>query len=221
MFRHVLGSPTRPRHSAVGFLRRFWVPMALVLWVGGLGVGLEALWSYAYTPGPAAEAPRQFPRQRGVTLDGTRPTMLMFLHPQCSCSQASVHELQVLLSRAPGRIAVRAVMARDPVPGSGAGVSLRAQAEALPDVEVISDERGDAARAFGARVSGQVLVYDTSGALAFAGGITSARGHEGDNDGLDLAVAIALGRRPTGRQTPVFGCLLSEASGPPTPGGPS
>ncbi len=221
VFRRLFVAATPRRDSAPSLWCRAWLPIALVLWVGGLGVGLEALWSYSYTPGPAAQAPSQFPQQSMVTLDATRPTLMMFLHPQCSCSQASLHELDVLLSRAPGRIAVKAVMAPDPDPASGTGADLRAQARTLRAVEVVSDDEGQMALAFGAQVSGQVLVYDPSGALVFAGGITSARGHEGDNDGLDTAVAIAQGRATAGRQTPVFGCLLGTASSPVPPGGSS
>ncbi len=218
-FRRLFATVTRRRESATSLWRRAWVPLALILWVAGLGVGLEALWSFSYTPGTSAEAPSQFPQQSIVHLDSTRPTLVMFLHPQCSCSRASLHELEVLLARAAGRIAVTAVMAPDPDPASGAGSALSNQARALRGVDVVSDERGDAASVFGAQVSGQVLVYEPSGALAFSGGITSARGHEGDNDGLDVAVAIALGRVAAGRQTPVFGCLLGTSPSAVTIGG--
>ncbi len=56
------------------------------------------------------------------------------------------------------------------------------------------------------------MIYDAAGQLAFEGGITSFRGHSGDNDGRDAIVALLRGQRPQRRATPVFGCALFEGS---------
>ena len=48
----------------------------------------------------------------------------------------------------------------------------------------------------GATTSGHVLLYDAGGVLRFAGGITDGRGHEGDNAGLDAALALLRGHVP-------------------------
>ena len=48
---------------------------------------------------------------------------------------------------------------------------------------MLRDDDGAEARRFGAETSGQTLLYDARGALAFSGGITGARGHAGDNAG--------------------------------------
>lgn len=44
-----------------------------------------------------------------------------------------------------------------------------------PEVQIV--------RRFGAYTSGQVMLYDTDRRLAFNGGITGSRGHEGNNKG--------------------------------------
>jgi hypothetical protein len=72
---------------------------------------------------------------------------------------------------------------------------------------VHTDTDAREARVFGARVSGQTLLYATDARLLFAGGIICERGHPGDNDGAAAIAAAAL-RRPTLTRTPVFGCLL-------------
>jgi hypothetical protein len=78
----------------------------------------------------------------------------------------------------------------------------------MPDVKVVDDPDSEMARRFGAGVSGQVLLYDASGHLAFNGGITASRGHFGDNDGLDAVLAILRDQTPYRRTSPVFGCSL-------------
>jgi hypothetical protein len=81
-------------------------------------------------------------------------------------------------------------------------------AAAIPGVHVIEDQDGWEVRRFGASTSGQTLLYDSSGHLVFNGGITTARGHFGPNDGLD-AVESLLEHGAAGQQTaPVFGCSL-------------
>jgi hypothetical protein len=70
------------------------------------------------------------------------------------------------------------------------------------------DKDGKNAVAFGASTSGDVRVYDTSGALRFSGGITDGRGHEGDNTGLDSVLdLVRVGKSPVSA-TPVYGCSL-------------
>jgi hypothetical protein len=82
----------------------------------------------------------------------------------------------------------------------------------LPGVRVMTDEGGVQAHAFGALVSGQALLYDEAGALQFSGGITGARGHEGDNPGRFAVGEFLNGRQPAVTRTAAFGCLLhSEA----------
>ena len=55
-----------------------------------------------------------------------------------------------------------------------------------------------------------VLLFDPEGALRFRGGVTSGRGHEGNNDGA-AALESALRGRPGARAwARVFGCGLAE-----------
>ena len=60
----------------------------------------------------------------------------------------------------------------------------------LPGVEVVQDKDGKNAELFNAAASGQTFLYDADGQLLFKGGITSARGHSGDNAGRSAIVAL-------------------------------
>jgi hypothetical protein len=85
---------------------------------------------------------------------------------------------------------------------------LLAGAAAIPGVTVVRDDEGVEAGRFRAATSGQTMLYDAAGKLLFSGGITSARGHEGDNAGRAAVVSL-LTTGEAGREgTPVFGCPL-------------
>jgi hypothetical protein len=81
----------------------------------------------------------------------------------------------------------------------------------IPGVTVLADRDGADARRFGARTSGHALLFDNSGKLLFSGGITSARGHEGDNAGRSAILGLVEGRASDLATTPIYGCdLFSE-----------
>jgi hypothetical protein len=57
-------------------------------------------------------------------------------------------------------------------------------------------------------VAVHALLYDARGRLAFSGGITSARGYEGDNAGRHAIEALLVDGTSTIARTSVFGCFL-------------
>jgi hypothetical protein len=132
----------------------------------------------------------------------------MFIHPHCACSRASVGELASLMARARGRLHARVLFVRPyGLAESWAKTDVWYSASSLPDVATIVDD-GREARLFDAATSGQTLVYDGAGRLLFAGGITAARGHWGDNGGLSTIRAL-LERTPREpATTPVYGCPI-------------
>jgi hypothetical protein len=184
----------------------------IILWLGAVGVGFQQLWRYSATPGPAAEAAKMWPTTT-FAHDPERPTLVMFLHPECGCSPASLEELGRLVAKAPSRFTVR-VLFGDPMSGDKplSDNSLWRTAAAIPGVTPIHDPGGREAITFDARVSGQTFLYDAAGRLAFSGGITSRRAHAGDNDGEDAIYAFITRGASSISHTPVFGCLLERRS---------
>jgi hypothetical protein len=79
---------------------------------------------------------------------------------------------------------------------------------ALDGITVIEDRDGLEAARFGARTSGQALLYDGSGRLVFSGGMTASRGHEGDNAGRTAIERLVRHERADRSSTLVFGCGL-------------
>ena len=137
----------------------------------------------------------------------------MFMHPQCPCSRASLGELERLLVRGTDRLNVH-VLFLDPgnMEEGWTRSSLWEKAKAIPGVIVSLDPGGREAAHFNAITSGQVLVYDGQGKLAFDGGLTPARGHSGDSAGRAAVLALLDENLQQPVQTSVFGCALCETS---------
>jgi hypothetical protein len=200
-----------------------------LVWAGVVGGGLFALGRYDATAGAAATPPASWPAKdteaavaAAAPAKSAKPTLLMFVHPRCPCSRASLAELAQVLARRPGRADVRILMMRPD--GTDAGweqTPTRAFASRIAGATVETDAAGTAAGRFGAATSGQVLLYAADGRLAFAGGITGGRGHAGDNAGrqaleaaLDAlsqqkAAAVTTATATFTAPSDVFGCPLA------------
>ena len=142
----------------------------------------------------------------------------MFAHPHCPCSSASVGELNRLLTRCEGPSTVHILFIRPKdVADSWTETTLRKSAQAIPGADVQLDPEGKEARRFGAESSGYVVLYSPEGKLLFSGGITSGRGHAGDNAGENVVVSLLNGQMASLKHTPVFGCSLLDGCTNSTP----
>jgi hypothetical protein len=190
-------------------LRTIFLYVIALLWLGSAVTGLWVLAAYENKPGVSAVAPQRWPVQTRLALATDRPTLVVLAHPQCPCTRASLAELAEILARSNNRPKTYVLFLR-PV-GFAAGwekTDLWESAAKLPGVTLVRDDEGREARRFGAETSGQTMLYNTSGALVFSGGITGSRGHIGDNAG-QAALIDLLGRGQADRSgTSVFGCPL-------------
>lgn len=182
-------------------------------WVVVAVLGFHALMRYKGETGPQGQTPPTWPGSTALSLPKDKPLLIMFAHPKCPCTQASLAELEVLAARAEGRFDA-AVLFYQPhgFGGDWTNTSSIKTARAIPGVRVLSDEEGAAARAFGAETSGHTVLYGRDGKLQFAGGITGSRGHLGDNAGLETVLKLILNDRSGAdqRAASVFGCALFE-----------
>lgn len=151
-------------------------------------VGMGALILYNGTPGAASSPPLVWPAATKLERTGNEPTLLVFAHPFCRCTDATITGLSRLRSLRPGSgAAVPAVTfvvlggENDPAWNR---TDLTDKAAAVPNSRFVWDDGGQEAKRFGARTSGLVVLYSARGKLLFAGGVTGSRGHEGDNLGL-------------------------------------
>jgi hypothetical protein len=185
-----------------------WLGFGLA-WILTVAIGFALLWSYKLRPGEAAAAPRAWPPDSRIARATGRATLVLFAHPRCACTRASLAELARLMSRFEDRLAADVVFLRPPDVGSDwDDTDLWRQASAIPGVTALRDDDGVEAGRFRASTSGATVLYDAAGRLLFSGGITPARGHEGDSLGVRRISAVLRTGRADGADAPVFGCAL-------------
>jgi hypothetical protein len=184
-------------------------------WVLAIGLGLHALLRYKGTPGDSQPAPKQWPVNSLIAPPADKPLLLMFAHPRCACTRASLGELQILCSKAKGEFDA-AVLFFQPenLSQDWTKTELIESARAMPGLRVLFDDGGNVAKRFGVQTSGHTVLYGPQGNLLFSGGITGARGHLGDNRGLDSVLKLVGNESiPSDRaKSDVFGCSLFELS---------
>jgi hypothetical protein len=187
------------------------VIIAVLLWLVGVVLGMERLWAYKSTPGTNAVAPAKWPGSKLIAPEKGRSTLVMFVHPLCSCTRASLAELGDVLSHSEGRVSTWVIVLH-PEGASGdweKSGTLNA-ARHLRDVRIVTDTDGVEADRFGAATSGQVVLYDAQGRLQFSGGITGARGHVGENTGEARVISIVNTGTADKHEHEVFGCGLHD-----------
>jgi hypothetical protein len=182
---------------------------AIVLWGLGIACGLAYAWRFESTPTKSVAASDHWPAGSSCTLDSDRPTLVMFVHPRCPCSRASLDELAVLLTHCRDRLNAQVMFFQPPSsPGDWSRTDLWESAARIPGVVPRVDAEGVEQCRFGAGVSGEVYVYLPDGQLLFHGGITGGRGHAGENAGRAALESYLLRGDVAVRSTPVFGCDL-------------
>ena len=183
------------------------------LWLGAVAIGSITMWRYSAKSGAVGAAVSDWPRNSSLSLDPARYNLILFAHPRCACTRASLTELAWLQTQTQNRMAVRVVFYKPAqAPQGWEKGELWNEASSMPGVSVGIDSDGTQAKLFGAATSGMVSIYSPLGRLAFRGGITGARAHEGDNPGLRAAIAASSGKTGgTFMQTLVFGCLFASS----------
>jgi hypothetical protein len=206
------GNHSADTHKVQRVSRQFVAGTVLCgFWGTGIILGLYVLTRYTSTSAEVLPLPNQWPKHTTIVRAFDRPTMLISLHPRCVCSRATVEELARLLAQVPVLPRVEVLLYRpDNAPESWGQTDVVIRARSMPGVTIRPDPRGREAELFRMSVSGQTAMYASDGRLMFTGGITRARGHEGDNAGRDAIVSILSNQQPVVSSTPVFGCSIGN-----------
>ena len=185
------------------------VPLVTMIWAVLVCAGLYGLWCYAQDPGTQEASPIRWPQASRIPRPQDKPILLLFAHPRCPCTRATLSELERLTARIPGRLETYVIFTGPLQMGHDwPWTDLRRNAESMNGAHVFCDQSGLESELFRARTSGLALLYSNAGLLLFQGGLTPSRGHEGDNDGIAAVQAIVLDEGSAVHQTPVFGCPL-------------
>jgi hypothetical protein len=190
--------------------RSLWIAL-VVSWGAATGWGLWKALEYESAVAVVKTPPCQWPGNCAIARDAQRSTLLVFVHPKCPCTRATIRELERLLARHRGRVAVRIIVLK-PV-GAPTGfeqTNLLAHLGPFPDLQIVVDEGGMYHRQFQASTSGECFLYDVQSQLVFHGGLTPYRGHEGPSAGQSAIVALLRNQTALHDSSPVFGCPLES-----------
>ena len=166
---------------------------------------------FSTTAGEQSPAPVLLPAD--LVPSASQPLLLVFVHPQCSCTAATFEQLDRLLNQATQSVELVLVVydsaafhGRPPMDAS----------TPLHHHRVLVDTGGRLARRFGAATSGEILLYSPARRLLFPGGITPGRAHAGDSPGSQALLAAIDSGRPTPStfQNTVFGCPIFRLAHP-------
>jgi hypothetical protein len=185
---------------------------ACAVWVLMVGAGLSLLLAYENAPGPDAAPPSRWPADSRIQPAADRATLIMLAHPHCPCTRASIGELARLMTQAQDRVTTYVLFLK-PAGSSDdwEKTDLWQSAASIPGVNVLVDDGGVEAQRFQAMTSGYTVLYDAGGRLIFSGGITSSRGHFGDNAGRSAIVSLLNTGKADRAETFAFGCPLLGA----------
>lgn len=194
---------------------RLILPGAVCLWLAAICAAFVWLMRYDAVPGSVGEVAHSWPSDTRLIRDETRLFLLVFAHPRCPCTRATLSELERILATAEADVATCVCFYRpkDSAP-DWHDSDIWDQAERLPNVRIRLDLDGQEARRFGALTSGHVLLFARDGTVLFDGGVTPARGHGGPSQGGDALHALLCGEKAPVRRASVYGCQITDADCP-------
>ena len=182
-----------------------------MLWTSAVTAGFYDLLLYDTAPGEVMPPPSAWPAEREMPTTAGLFKLVLVVHPQCACSRASIGELAILMAKFQDKVDAYALFH---APSSRelewSKTDLWDTAISIPGLKAVIDKDGVIAKRFNALTSGEALLYDPDGKLLFWGGITSSRGHSGDNLGRDTITKLLSGVQSEVQQTAVFGCHMTK-----------
>jgi hypothetical protein len=200
-----------PMQTAISKRQLLAIIFAVIVWLAAIGFGMAWLVDYEFTAGVSSLPPRQWPEESAIEVDPRLPTLVLIAHPHCPCTRASLSELERLLARNQGKTNTYIVFASPTeAEEQWSQTSLWETARAIPNVKVLVDSDLAESQRFRIRTSGHVVLYDANGNLQFSGGVTSSRGHAGDNLGIELLGKAINEGFSQAQIVPVFGCSLDR-----------
>ncbi|GAA5508605.1 hypothetical protein Rcae01_04072 [Novipirellula caenicola] len=188
--------------------------LTFVTWITAYGFKVDA--------SNLADSEETWPADTTLAIPADRPTLVLFVHPKCPCSRATLVELEKILTASPAiTTAAPSVLVVASVPRDADTTwthsPLIQRAAELANADVVFDVEGVETARFGVTTSGTVMLFDHHATRTFSGGITTSRGHEGRSVGGDLLrdrllvatkVDIDGISDDAAKSPPVFGCIL-------------
>src|SRR5882724_2829016 len=75
----------------------------VIVWAAVVAGGLKLVADYKTTAGAARPAPARWPRESRLEPASGRETLVIFVHPKCACTRASLTELNIIINASAAR----------------------------------------------------------------------------------------------------------------------
>src|SRR5713226_2378081 len=125
------------------------IAVAAAIWVGTVAASYRVIQRFETTPGRAAVGPKSWPAESKLLRNHEAPTLVMLVHPQCSCTQASLQELQAVIEKSPRAMRTYVVVYRPHQMKAGwEKTDIYDAATRLRGTHVVVDEDGREAKRF-------------------------------------------------------------------------
>ncbi len=185
------------------------------------GYGLVAFWAFGVLAGytmvlqyhvRGAEQQQATREPAAAAPSGRR--LLVFVHPKCPCSLASVRQLSRIISRDPTLPVEFHLFLPADASSDWAQGAVWELASRIPTACLELDVDGALAASRHVEFSGHCILLNEHGECLFSGGVTPGRGHEGDSAGGNELLAAILTGRQAAATFDVFGCRIVPRSTP-------
>lgn len=189
---------------------------AAVLWLFSVIFGMKMMMTHETDAGPRTPT-TTVAKTDLFTIQNLHQkpySIVMFAHPHCVCTKASLAELRWLAEHCSERAQIIIMFVKpEGAPDDWLNSENWQLAQSISGATTQIDEHATLARKFGAMTSGHAFLIDREGEILFSGGITQARGVEGESDGRRALYVLTMqsahsDARVTPAETNVFGCLL-------------
>ncbi len=186
---------------------KHYIALAAVVWIVACVAGAGVMMRYAITPGTTGALAATWPAGTTLSRNGNGNTLMLFAHPRCPCTKATLGEMREVLAAHGASLNV-IFFEPEGADAEWKESSLVRAAKDIKGATVAYDPAGLEARRFGVETSGHVLLFNQSGNLLFSGGITRARGERGENAARESFTAQLQSQGSAIKTAPVFGCEL-------------
>ncbi len=182
----------------------------------GIAIGFALLYAHDSKPGLQLASPSLWPSDVEIERPMGVPTLLIFVHPQCPCTFASLAELERVVGHS-GSSLETIVILNAPAEKleEWMQTTVANRAKGISGAKIVVDGDGKLSAKFRVTVSGQCLLYSPNGQLLFQGGLTASRGHEGESLGQSVLIHLIAHPEPDALsnqqalEVPVYGCELT------------
>ena len=184
--------------------------LASLAWLAAVAGGFALATRYEQRPAEAHAVTSRWPAGTRCEAPSGKPMLVMFVHPKCPCTRASLGEIRNLQRECGDRLDVQFVFLQPQDAPWKSEETEHWQTVGEMGLGRIVDTDGAEHRRFGATTSGEVFLFAAGGTLEFHGGVTVARGHAGESPGRLAIESIIKNPGVSLKQTPAFGCPLDN-----------